>query len=560
MRIAILLLGALLAACGSSPKSVAPVAPHATPKASSASLPSKPAPTVEAPPAIVDVTAPQGACVVAGRSFEGFDLSGTAEGPSLLHVGPGDAKLTVANQVTFAEVVTPTATLRGFVSQNPQLRRAFVYPKKWLSFGGVYFPGLQTRLHVLGEHDGHLVLDAPDLTPLTLAQKNRWVEVGCDDVSLAADPSSVQRTDLPPSFLPPSTKQMILEGTEPIAISAEPDGEVAGEIRLENRAWDGAKAIAVVNVLETSGERTHIRWDHLAGWVSAARLSKPSPNAVKMAESTDTPGAVDRDPGQWFVHDYLKAATTLLTCAQDVPVAATSEKDAGWFVMGTIPAGQPVRVMSMNEIFSLLSLDGVSATAAASGILATWRPASWAGTWNVELAGCKGALDASSGKVGPSVDFVNEFISHAILIDKVDALTPQMRRSGAVNPPKQFPKPDLRPRPAWDYSIHIGPTVAEHAVHTSGPLSSDLVARATRQSFPEIETCTVRTGGPLHGYYGEVNVRFEIDRTGHVTSIADLGSGGARLETIGCVARSISRILFPPPTTAKEIVDYSLYL
>jgi hypothetical protein len=191
MRVASLFFCASLAACAAHPKSVAPVVAHATPKPSSA-------PPVEAAPDIIDVVGPKGSCVVAGRSFDGFDLSGRADGPSLLHVGPGDAKLTVVGRDTFAEVVTPTVTLRGFVSQNPKMRRAFVYSKKWLSFGGVYFSGIQTSLHVSGEHDGNLVLDAPDLTPLTLTQKNRWVEVGCDEVSLAPDPSSAQRTDLPP--------------------------------------------------------------------------------------------------------------------------------------------------------------------------------------------------------------------------------------------------------------------------------------------------------------------------------------------------------------------------
>ncbi|MEO7110607.1 MAG: hypothetical protein ABI183_09230 [Polyangiaceae bacterium] len=558
MRITILFVCASVAACGSSPKTAAPAshATHATPKPSDVPAPKSSA-SVEVAPDIVDVTAPKGACVVAGRSFEGFDLSGTAEGPSLLRVGPGDAKLNVSNRVTFAEVVTTTVTLRGFVSQNPTLRRAFVYPRKWLSFGGVYFPGIQKSLHVFGEHNGNLVLDAPDLTPLTLTQKNRWAEVRCDEVSLAPDPSSNQRTDLPPAFLPASTKQMSLEGTESIAISAEPHGEVAGAIHLENRPWDGALAVAVVDVLETNGDQTHIRWDHLAGWVPTARLSRMSPNTVKMAEWADTPGARDRDPGEWFLQEYQILPTTLLICAEDVSVAASSEKDAGWFVMGTIPAGQPVRVSAMNDTFSLLKLDGLSTTAASSGIADTWRPRSWAGTWNIQLAGCKGALDTARRKDFPSVDFVNDFISHAILIDTVDALVPQVRRSGAVNPPKLYP--DLRPAKGQRRRYYVGPVVVEDAVHTSGPLSSEVVARVTRQSFPEFAVCAQRAR-QWRGASGEVKFRFEIDRAGHVSSIVDVGSNGPSLEPIGCVARGISRILFPPPTTAKEIVDYSMHL
>ena len=553
VRIARLFFSVCLAACGSSPKHVAPVVVRAAPKPSIAPA-GKPSEAIQAPPDIVDVEAPKGACVVAGRSFDGFDLSGTADGPSLLHVGPGDAKLFVAKQVTFAEVVTPTVTLRGFVSQNPKLRRAFVYPKKWLSFGGVYFPGIQTQMHVFGEHDGNLVLDAPDLTPLILTEKNRRVEVGCDDVSLAADPASVQRSDLPPEFLPLSTKQMILESAEPIAISAAPQGEAVGEILLAGRSWDHGKAI--VDVLDTNGDQTHIRWDHLTGWVATARLSALSPKAVEIAKTMNAPG-VEREPGRWLRHDYLRAETTQLICAEDVAVAATSEKDAGWFVMGTIPAGQLVRVTPMNDLFVLVNLDAVSTTAASEGLAETWRPRSFAGTWNAELAHCQGALETATPTALPSVDLASEFISHTILSDTVDALAPQVRRSGAVNPAKRYP--DLKPpkRDPWRY-IHVGPSVGETAVHTTGPLSSDLVARVTRQSFPEMCRCLSRAsqGRPERG---EVNLRFEVDRAGHVSSIVDAGSTGYGIEAIGCVAQSISRTLFPPPQTAKEIVDYSMY-
>jgi len=347
---------------------------------------------------------------------------------------------------------------------------------------------------------------------------------------------------------------MILESAEPIAISAEPHGEAVGEIRLASRSWDHGKAI--VDVLETNGDQTHIRWDHLTGWVPSARLSALSPKAVEAAETMNAPG-VEREPGQWLRPEYLRAETTQLICAEDVAVAASSEKDAGWFVMGTIPAGQPVRVTPMNDLLVLMNLGAVSTTAASEGLAETWRPRSFAGTWNAELAHCQGALETATPTALPSVDLANEFISHAILSDTVDALAPQVRRSGAVNPPKRYP--DWKPpkRDPWRY-IHLGPSVVETAVHTTGPLSSDLVARITRQSFPEMCSCLSRASQG-RAERAEVNLRFEIDSAGHVSSIVDAGSTGYGIEAIGCVAQSISRILFPPPKTAKEIVDYSMY-
>jgi hypothetical protein len=62
-------------------------------------------------------------------------------------------------------------------------------------------------------------------------------------------------------------------------------------------------------------------------------------------------------------------------------------------------------------------------------------------------------------------------------------------------------------------------------------------------------------GYDAHHVYLDVAAGAESDALSHVRADAQ-----PPLETIGCVVRSISSILFPPPATAKEIDDDSMYL
>jgi TonB family protein len=87
-------------------------------------------------------------------------------------------------------------------------------------------------------------------------------------------------------------------------------------------------------------------------------------------------------------------------------------------------------------------------------------------------------------------------------------------------------------------------------------LPSEAIPRIIRQSFGRFRLCYkdgLRNNPELQG---TVTVRFVIDESGAVASVANAGSNLPDASVISCVTRAISSLSFPKPVNGTVTVTY----
>jgi Ca-activated chloride channel family protein len=104
----------------------------------------------------------------------------------------------------------------------------------------------------------------------------------------------------------------------------------------------------------------------------------------------------------------------------------------------------------------------------------------------------------------------------------------------------------------------MGPTLREGAISVQGRLPSEVIGRIARQNFGRFRLCYengIRNNPSLAGL---VKVKFVIDRTGAVSSVADGGSNLPDLAVVQCIVRGFANLSFPQPEGGPASVIYPI--
>jgi hypothetical protein len=550
----VLLLFLPLLACGGAAEP--PAAPVVIVPEPTAPPPPPPPPLPAEPEGLVTLSAPAKVCEVSGAlGAPGIDLTAVAGGSPFGRARDGTSTLIFGERDTFAEVQTPSWTMRGIASSDG----ARVHAARWLSFGGVLFAAASDRLEVKATHDGKLVLAAPDVAGFTLAPDARTTEAPCDSVAVYADAIAVLRQDPPAPFLADKQEQrMLLKRVKPVPVSADVHGTAAGTIDADDHPANVAQ-------LERRGGRARIRWGHLAGWVDASLLSRAKPLsqrqlALREAVQFGMIGLLGTGAAP-AEHDATPPATSPaaspLVCPADVRIVAAAAMGAGRFVVGSIPAGKPVRVTERGPELSTISLDGGAFTGFTGARLAV--PS------RDIAAGCTPAPDADVDRPRIAMPTDLGFPEG----DAIDAL--------GGEGPTPFGPDSLGGHggQAWTGSdtggFGIGsigtighgagtggPSLRQGATQVNGRLPPEVIQRIVRQNFGRFRLCYengLKTDPKLAG---RVTVKFQIDASGAVASVADGGSDLPSPATIDCVVRAFSSLSFPQPEGGVVNVLYPI--
>lgn len=543
----ILVVFASLVGCGGAQEPSPPPVVVAIPTASAAPPPAPP-PLPPEPAGLTVVGAPPKVCEIRGTFHgPGFELATAPRTAAFGLVSGADVTVDLGNGAAFAQVRTPSWTLRGLASASWRVHAA-----RWLAFGGVLHAGARDQLEVRSAHDGKVVLSAPDVSGLSLAEGARTIEASCDDVSFDSDPAGALRRDLPAAFEPAQAgkeQHLVLRSKKPVPVSAEPKGPPGATIDT------GAGGVRVT-VLERSGTRARIRWDHVAGWVDAALLAPrpltPREKAIQDAVQFGMIGLI----GGGSVADLVGGAPAQrasppqppspLVCAADVRLVVDAGSER--FVVGTIPAGKPVRVVDRGPELSAVLVGGAFEARSQAHLAVPSRDIA---------VGCTPASEAAS-----AADPVPDVTSFSDAIDRLDGSD-----FGIVAPASgigigTFGAGGLgglggAPRPAGSRSV---PSIREGAVQVTGRLPPEVVQRIVRQNFGRFRLCYERGLKANPSLAGRVSVRFVIDATGAVASASDAGSTLPSPDTVGCVVRSFGQLSFPQPESGAVTVVYPMEL
>ena len=519
--------------------------------------PPPPPPALPAEPeGLVVPSAPAKVCELSGQVvWPGVPLATPAGGAIFGRARDGIVAVVFGENDAFAEVQTPSWTVRGLLADDGPR----VYAAQWISFGGVLFAASSDRLEVKGGRDGKLVLAAPDVAGFTLAQEARTTEAPCDFVALRVDALAVLRGDPPAQFRPDKQEQpMLLKRQQPVAVSVEVRGPAAGTIDADDRP-------ANVTQLERRGGRARIRWGHVAGWIDAALLSKAKPlsprqqalreavqfGMIGLLSSSGTPAEPTPPP----------PAASPVVCPADVRIVAAAATGQGRFVVGSIPAGQPVRVTERGPELSTITLDGNAFQGKAGArlavpsrdIAAACTPAPDVGDnrprtpiasdWGFPEGDAIDALgDGSSASFGGTIG-TGSFGGHGGVPWTGGATGGSIGTLGG----------GLGHGPAKP-----GPSLREGAVEVSGRLPPEVIMRIVRQNFGRFRFCYQDALKSDPQLSGRVTVKFQIDTSGAVASAADGGSDLASPATIACVVRAFTGLSFPQPEGGVVTVTYPI--
>jgi hypothetical protein len=551
MRPSALLLLLPVLACGGATESPAVVTVPVTPLPP----PPPPPPPPPEPTGLVVVSAPASVCEVSGAiGHSPLALAAIANGPSFGEVMEGSATMAFGEHDAFAEVRTTSWTVRGILSADDSRVRA----ARWISFGGVLYAGTSERLAVKAAHDGKLVLAAPDTPGFTLAVEARTTDAPCDSVSLDPDVNGVLHQAPPPAFMADRPEQpMILKRLKPIAVSSDVHGPAAGTI-------DDDEQPAGVTLLERRGSRARIRWGHLAGWIDAGLLSKAkplSPKELALREATQFGmiGLLGTDaPAGHDGASSAPSAPSSLVCAADVRIVADVAGGAR-LVVGSIPAGRPVRVLERGPELSTVSIGAFTASAGvrlvvpSRDIAAGCTPGPDApvddgprGPTTADITSQDDAIDALGGGSPPSLSS-----SDQRLLGLITGAPPWQSATGFGQGGLNAPSHGAAVTPA-------GPSLREGVVQVSGRLPPEVIMRIARQNFGRFRVCYQNGLASNPGLTGRVTAKFHIDASGAVTSTADAGSDLPDSAVVGCVVNGFSNLSFPQPEGGTVDVVYPI--
>ncbi|MCS6900867.1 MAG: AgmX/PglI C-terminal domain-containing protein, partial [Myxococcales bacterium] len=117
----------------------------------------------------------------------------------------------------------------------------------------------------------------------------------------------------------------------------------------------------------------------------------------------------------------------------------------------------------------------------------------------------------------------------------------------------------LRPRFMSDHKIKR-PSVRMSTPTVSGRIAPEIIQRIVRQNFGQFRLCYENGLRSNPGLAGRVAVRFLIDRSGRVTSVANAGSDLPDSTVVACVVRSFSGLSFPEQESGIVSVTYPISL
>jgi tetratricopeptide (TPR) repeat protein len=102
------------------------------------------------------------------------------------------------------------------------------------------------------------------------------------------------------------------------------------------------------------------------------------------------------------------------------------------------------------------------------------------------------------------------------------------------------------------------PTIRQGAVQVNGRLPPEVIQRIVRQNFGRFRLCYENGLRQNPQLAGTVAVRFTIDRTGAVTTVADASSTLHDSGVVACVMRGFGNLSFPQPEGGAVTVVYPI--
>ena len=472
----------------------------------------------------------------------------------------------------FAEVRSTGWTLRGI----PPVEATRVSAARWIAFGGVLYASKRDRFPVAGTRNGKLVLLAPGVAGFTSAEGATTRETSCAEVSLLVDPEGALGRDLPPAFAPVKAAQtMVLRRSQAVPISAEIDGAAGGTIDADDTDVN-------VTLLERRGKRARVRMGHLAGWVDGSLVVPPAPTPPKrrvppeaaqfgmiglLGGDAEEPSSATPPASAAVKPAESTAASTtgsLVACASDVRLvvdwtstgsiaaAAGATPTAHRYVVGAIPAGQPVRVVESGPELSTVVLgDGA------------FRPRGFA-RLTVPSRDLASGCAPFTAPPEPTAKAPAPASSGDDTGDAIDQLSITTKDDGAEQGHGGFA---FTGEPGGIGTIGLGglgglgvgggskatPRLREGAVQVTGRLPPEVIRRIVRQNFGRFRLCYENGLRGHPGLAGRVSTRFVIDRSGSVASAANEGSDLPSASTVACVVRGFGNLSFPEPEAGGSV-------
>lgn len=544
MRSALGLL--LLAGCSAGPPTSAVAPAENQPRASSAAkLPPsvEQAPQEEPPPEPARMIAVQGpkqsACVVTGELGDvAIELAAESGAEPFASLAIGSAAFSFGEDGSaFAEVRLPTGgTLRGYTSRTfldagvKVKVAALVYATRWVSFGGVYYPGAHS-LRVLGVRGSSLIV-TPHLESnagFTLEANARTLELPCAELSLEPKAGSEIHRAPPPAFTSASKPEFNwLTGAGPVPLSSTAADPPSGALT------PSAEQPLQVVVLERKGKRARVRYRHVAGWIDAARLTAKEPKVAhdRMGELARALDAVGDDAD--VLGAGQKHVTERVACSSAVRLVA--EQGGERFLVGSLPPAHAFRIGERTPELAYLVLEFLGLRARGARLAIPARDA----------VGC--TYDAKVPLVFELWNPLRE--QRALERDERDAVTglesapkPTGDQSGVIGYIEGGDSVELRAAKMQDPKLLIG------AASVSGKLPVSDIARILQRNHAKFHLCY------LHGLIrdpklrGKLSARFSINAQGKVGEVSSRGASLPDEAVVQCVERVLKSQTFPSAET-----------
>jgi tetratricopeptide (TPR) repeat protein len=102
------------------------------------------------------------------------------------------------------------------------------------------------------------------------------------------------------------------------------------------------------------------------------------------------------------------------------------------------------------------------------------------------------------------------------------------------------------------------PSLRQGAVQVNGRLPPEVIQRIVRQNFGRFRLCYENGLRSNPNLAGRVTVKFNIDRTGAVGTVADGGSELPDVSVVQCIVRGFSGLAFPQPEGGVVTVSYPI--